>query len=297
MRVTDGPTLVVLAAGLGSRFGGAKQLTPVGPAGETVLDYDVHDACSVGFGAVVLVVRGEIEGVMAHHVRAWPPSVLVSLVVQEHEPHATSIPRRRPLGTAHAVLAAGAAVRGSFVVVNADDLYGRDALRLAHEYLTAPEPGHGLIAYRVERTAVGPRPVSRALVQLASEQALEGLQEGTARRADDGALRWSPIGGGAEQRLAGDESVSMNLWAFRPTLFERLRTAVESFVVAAGADDELRLPDVIDELVHDRAEPRVAVRVTDGSCVGLTHPDDLPAVRGHVRSLVTAGVYPSPLWR
>lgn len=284
-----GPTLVLLAAGLGSRFGGPKQLAPVGPAGEAIIDYTARDALAGGFGRLVLVVREEIAGAVEDHIRRrWPADAKPELVRQDTDPVAVSAVRAgrsKPLGTGHAVLAAAPVLDGPFGIANADDLYGPGALRLLAQHLRGGG-GHALVGYHLTSTLLMPdRPVNRALCRVGAGGELLGIAEGEVRR-DGGRLTWRPIGAAAAEGAAapiavtGDELVSTNLWGFTPEVVDVLAADFEAFVagpgIAAGA--EFLLPGVVGaHLGPDGLS--VTVLPTEDRCVGLTHPDDLPLLQ------------------
>jgi dTDP-glucose pyrophosphorylase len=266
-----GPILVVLAAGSGSRFGGLKQLAAVGPDGATIMDINVRRAAAAGFERAVLVIAPGMEARVREHLGrdggALP--VPVELAVQQPAPR-----RPRPLGTAAAVLAARDAVDGSFVVVNGDDVYPPSAFALPADHLRkAPDAEHALVAFRLVQTLPGDRPVSRAVLAVDAARALVAIREGTVERGADG-LEFETA---EEARpVRPDAWVSMNMWGFRPSIFEPLAAAVAQFV-ASDHTGEVWLPDVVQAEV--RAGAIVRVLMCEERCFGVTHPDDLAAVR------------------
>ena len=251
------PHLVVLAAGLGTRFGGVKQLAPVGPHGEAIMDVLLGRAAAAGFDQGVVVVREGIEEAVVAHFAAQRPVLPVSLVVQPVQRD-----RDRPLGTAHAVLQCRNAVDGPFAVVNADDLYPASAFEaLARELDSAID--HALVAFRLGQTVVSARAVSRAVLTL-----------------DERGDRVLDI----EERVGlipsiedRDAWVSMNMWGFHPRVFEDLDAAVTAFVATDKAGEVL-LPEVVAAIVH-RGDLVRALRCDD-RCIGITHPEDVDVVRG-----------------
>ena len=286
------PALVVLAAGIGHRFGSPKQLAPVGPKGEAILDYTVRDARAAGFDVIVLVVRSEIEVSLSEHVKAhWPGDVAASLrySVQDREPWsvvAATTGRRKPLGTAHAVVTAAndAQLNGPFAVVNADDLYGADAFALLRAGLIGAQPGAQptgvLVAYEVAKTVLGTRPVTRALCEVDGDGRLVAIREGTVDPAPEG-LNWTPRSGGERRPLHGHELVSMNCWGFGTGVVDRLRRAVDRFVnepANLAGPAEILLPEVAGCLLA-AGDLAIDVRPAPGRCLGLTHPEDLALVR------------------
>jgi hypothetical protein len=274
------PALVLLAAGLGSRFGGPKQLAPIGPDGDALIDYTARDALDAGFGRLILIVRGEIaDAVEAHIKRRWPGEVRPELVRQDLEPVAVAAARAgrvKPLGTGHALLTAATHLSGPFGVANADDLYGASALGALAQHLAAGG-GHVLVAYHLTNTLLGDRPVNRALCRIASDGKLAGIAEGEVR-SEGGRLTWTPIGAPPSDTVAmtGQELVSLNLWGFTPAFVPALSAAFAAFAAGDGISTgaELLLPTVVGDRLGDGGID-VDVLVTEEHCLGVTHPDDV----------------------
>jgi hypothetical protein len=279
--MTERPALILLAAGLGSRFKGLKPLAPIGPAGETVIDYNAADAVKGGFRSVVLVVREEIEDLVADHVRGrWPSSLDVTFVAQDADVvavDAVNAGRTKPLGTAHAVLVAVAAagIDGPFGVANGDDIYGPGSFAALGAHLST-SPHHGLVGIRVENAALGAKPVNRALLGIGDHGELLDIEEGKVDR-DDNRLWFT----GADGRIAltGRELVSMNLFGFQPSIVPDLQRGLDDFMAAGHAptDAELLLPDVVRRLVA--AGQEVDVLPSEEQVLGITHGEDADAVR------------------
>jgi MobA-like NTP transferase protein len=266
--------LVVLAAGLGRRFGGLKQLAPVRADGGALLDVALVRAAAAGFGGAVVVVRAEIEGAVEDHFSRFEPPVPVVLVVQPPIGEYAV-----PAGTAHAVFACEARLAdASFAVVNADDLYPGRAYALLAEHLASPADEHALVAFPLARTLSGDRPVSRAPIVADAGGRLRALREGTIVGTGAG-LRF--VAGGATSAIAPGAWVSMNMWGFRPSIFTALRRAVAAHA-RGGCDGELLLPDVVANVLADGG----AVRVLrcDEACIGITHPDDVAVVAAALAS-------------
>jgi NDP-sugar pyrophosphorylase family protein len=271
--------LILLAAGLGTRFKGLKPLAPIGPAGESVIDYNAADAVRAGFGSIVLVVRSEIEELVANHVAArWPSSVPVTFVAQdadEEARRAARAGREKPLGTGHAVLTAAPAVEGPFAVANGDDIYGPSSFQLLADHLGSSSH-HGLVGFRVRNAALAAKPVNRALCAVDDDGRLLDIEEGSVR-AEDGLLSFT----GAEGMipLTGDELVSMNLFGLQTRIVARLQRALDDFLAEglAGTSAELLLPDVLRALV-DEDEP-VVVLPSEERVLGITHGEDADAIR------------------
>jgi hypothetical protein len=275
------PTLVVLAGGLGSRFGGVKQLAPVGPKGEAIVDYSAAEARAAGFGAVVLVVRSEIEPAVAEHVaHRWPADLAVTLVCQDRDDHArkaAAAGRTKPLGTAHAVLAAAPSLAGPFAVVNADDHYGAEPFLLLAGHLR-DAGGSALVTFEVGHTLIGDAAVTRALCDVDDRGRLRGIEEGTVGAGWPAVRVWTGRSG-QSRVLRGTEPVSMNFWGFGHGTLEVFAAAVEEFMAGDGVagGDEVLLPEVARSLVV-AGEPFAAL-ATSGRCVGVTHPGDLAIVQ------------------
>jgi molybdopterin-guanine dinucleotide biosynthesis protein A len=265
-----GLTLVVLAAGSGTRFGGRKQLAVVGPDGAAIMDISVRRAATAGFDRAVIVIAPGMEAqVREHLVAVGDPPIPVEVAVQPLVPG-----RSRPLGTADAVLAARAAVHGSFAVVNGDDVYPERAFaQLAASLSGGSKREHALVAFRVGQTLGGDRAVSRARLDLDDARALVAIHEGTVVPGGDGRIFETAEGSKA---IGEDALVSMNMWGFRPSIFEPLAAAVAQFV-ADDRDGEAWLPSVVQAEID--AGVIVRVLVSEERCFGVTHEADLAAVR------------------
>ena len=297
-------TLVGLAAGMGSRFGGPKQLEPLGPSGETMLDYAIHDAMRAGFERVVLVVRREMRDAFERGVVArWGPRIPIELVCQSIDavPAGFSRPesRTKPWGTGQAVLAAEPAVPGSFAVVNADDFYGPDAYASLAAHLRAAEgatpPRWAVVGFPLRDTLTEAGTVNRAVLTVDPRGRLQHVEEilGIAWRGDGGVHR---DGAGIERELVADTPVSMNMWGFDRTLFDRLESGFRRFLEQRGQEEKseyLVQAEVQDALRDGAAE--VVVLPGTGPWAGVTHPEDRGRVAGVLADLARRGVYPPAL--
>jgi NDP-sugar pyrophosphorylase family protein len=297
-------TLVVLAAGLSTRYGQLKQLEPVGPAEEALLDYAVFDAARAGFTRVVLVIRGEHEPIFRDHVRRVVGSALAwSFVAQDPwdlpSGYVPPSGRRKPWGTGHAVLSVRDVVDGPFAVCNADDFYGADSYSLLAEHFrytqSVGDPSFAMIGFRVRDTLSLSGGVSRAVCRLDSDGDLEEIAEVCDIRAENDGIAGVSMDG-HPRMLAPEKLVSTNLWGFRPSLFELLEHRFVDFLErTAGRDEaEFLLSEAIGELLTFRAV-RVRVFPTPGPFCGLTHAEDLDAVRHHINLQVAEGHYPLDL--
>lgn len=271
-------SLVVMAAGLGSRFGGVKQLAAVGPDGEVILDYTIRDAVAAGVDEVILIVRNDIKADTEDHVRAiHGDSLNLTLVCQDD----LGPPRDKPWGTVHAVLSARSAVTSPFILANADDYYGPQSFRIAFDRLGSLSESRGLlVAFEVGKTLPAQGSVTRGVCQV-GDGMLEGINEtGEVRFGDDGSI----VAG--DRTIPADTPVSMNLWAFDPSIMAALQDRWEQFY-AAHADEpksECLLPTEITGLMRERGF-EVMLESSPETWTGLTNPDDLETVRTQIAHL------------
>jgi dTDP-glucose pyrophosphorylase len=300
------PTLVILAAGLGSRYGGLKQLEPVGPGGATIMDYSIFDALRAGFGRIVFVIRAELEeAVRAAFGRRYEAQAPVAYAHQRLEdlPSGFTLPdgRTKPWGTGHAVLAAAGQVDGPFAVVNADDFYGAKAFAAIGEFLRAATdsvvPTYAMVGYTLRDTLSDSGTVSRGLCRCASEGWLECITEvtGLARSGRDAC---HPGPDGTAQTVPGDTLVSMNIWGFQAAVFDQLRSGFRAFLAANPGNPkaEFYLPAAIQEAIR-AGGARVRVLPAGAQWCGVTHPQDRADASEFIHGLVARGDYPAELWR
>lgn len=299
-------TLVVLAAGMGSRYGGLKQIDPVGPSGETLLDYNIYDARRAGFDRVVFVIRRSIEADFKSVISPrYEGKVALDYAYQELDllPPGYSVPpgREKPWGTSHAVLAARGVVQGPFAIVNADDCYGQDALAQAAAHLRSVArqgavPEYGLVGYFLRNTLSEHGTVSRGVCRVDEQGFLSGIVEETKieRDGDGGKVQRAE---GLVTRYTGDELVSMNLWTFTPEVFPQIEAGFESFLRKSAGDvkAEYYIPSLADELIRE-GKARFRVLRTTSTWLGVTYREDKPRVQEGIRQLVAAGVYPDRLF-
>jgi hypothetical protein len=299
-------TLVVLAAGIGSRYGGLKQVEPVGPGGEAVLDYAVFDARRAGFNKFVFVIRKAIEpDFRTLLARRFERHVDVHYAFQEMDmlPAGFTLPpeRQKPWGTGHATLCAAPQVQEPFAVINADDFYGAASFQILADHLrqappvTGPEP-YAMVGFRLDRTLSEHGTVSRGVCQTDAQGCLTGVEELTAiERQPSGIVNRQPDG--QLKPLTGGEFVSLNFWGFQPGLFGHLQTQFTEFLVKNQNQPkaEFYLPAAVNHLVQ---VGRASVKVLPTPCswFGVTYREDRPLVVGGIRALVQAGEYPEKLW-
>ena len=288
---------------MGSRYGGVKQLEPVGPGGATLMDYSIYDALRAGFGKVVFVIRPDLEaGFQEIIVPRYAGRIAVATAHQRLEdvPAGIAVPegRQKPWGTGQAVLAAESAVDTPFVVANADDFYGAPAFAAAAEFLRIP-PTDGpssfaLVGYRLRDTLSEHGAVNRGVCRVGPEGYLEKVEE---------IYEIAPTAGGqlvgrgtkGHVTLTRDALVSMNLWAFSPAVFQILRAGFVRFLPGADAKSEYLLPAAIQDAL-DRQVAKVLVLDAGSPWFGMTYPADRPRVEQAIQGLVRSGVYPERLW-
>jgi hypothetical protein len=299
-------TLVVLAAGVGSRYGGLKQLDPVGPGGATLMDYTIFDAVHAGFRRVVIVVSRETEAEIRKHMdggAATRTEVLYARQELDALPEGFTRPddRSKPWGTGQAVLMAAPFLDGPFVVANADDHYGREAIDALSGFLAEPTPISGLVqwgmvGYSLADTLPPSGSVSRALCLQDKDGWLAGLQEIMAIQRDGNVARWEGDGG-VGHITPLDSLVSMNLWGFTPDLLGYLEDGFKEFLAAGpGPKDEFYLPVAVAESVK-AGTAKVKVLAEGGKWCGMTSREDRKTTAAVLRELVGQGVYPEKLWK
>lgn len=278
------PTLVVMAAGLGTRFGGPKQIVPVGPSGETLMDYQLFDAARAGFERAVLVIRDELAAAIEPIARRHRQRLQIDIARQQ-------IGQGVPRGTVPAVLAARSCLNGPFGALNADDFYGRDAFVQAAAFLRDPtvsQNTHAVVTFPLEATLSPHGPVVRAICAVQGDL-LVALTEVSGIRRERAHI------GAAGRTFTGRERVSMNFWAFQPPILDEFASELALVRANAAPTPELLLPVTLDTLIA-QGRARVRVLSVPGPWLGLTHASDLPGVRDALRDLTVRGEYPSPVW-
>jgi NDP-sugar pyrophosphorylase family protein len=290
---------------MGSRYGGLKQMDPMGPNGETVLDYSVFDAIRAGFGRVVFIIREDFADAFKDSVgRRFADKIDVDYVFQKLDdlPEGYSIPegRVKPWGTAHAIRAARNAVTEPFAVVNADDFYGHDAyVRAADFFKSLPEGDQSsmaMVGYPLENTLSDHGHVNRGICQTDAEGNLSNVEEYlNIEREADGTVRGNALDG-SRRDISDGTPVSMNFWAFGPAFFGQLEEAFTRFLAESGTElkSECYIPTVVDHLIRSGLGS-CAVLKTTSPWFGVTYPDDKPFVVASIRKLIDAGEYPEKL--
>jgi UTP-glucose-1-phosphate uridylyltransferase len=285
---------------MGSRFGGIKQVQPVGPHGELIIEYSAFDALRAGFDRLVLVIRRDIEQDFRATIgRRLEARMDVRYVFQELDalPSGFRPPagRTKPWGTAHATLMAQPAVRGAFAVINADDFYGASAYRkLAAHFAVSKD--YAMVGYPLSQTLSEHGSVSRGLCTTDAAGGLRRITEITRIEKAPGGARYADETGRV-CALTGEEIVSMNFWGFTPAVFAQLEAKFSDFLGRHGADTkaEMYLPTALSEL-NEGGEARIVLHRSEDAWFGLTYKEDLATAQAAIKSLVASGRYPAPLW-
>ncbi len=300
-------TLVVMAAGIGSRYGGLKQIDPVGPSGEIVVDYSVYDALRAGFDRVVFIIRRDLEEAFRdRHGRNVERRAEVAYVFQELEdvPKGFRVPagREKPWGTGHAILLCRENVPTPFLAINADDFYGRGAFEAMAACMRGRQDGpdgyaYAMAGYLIANTLSAHGHVTRAVCQTTADGYLVDVRELLRiQRFPDG-IKHSE-NGVAWQQLPEESVVSMNFWGFTPSLFGELEVRFKRFLGERASDilkAEFLIPEVVGALVREK-KARVKILPVTEKWFGVTYPEDRPKVQAAILELVRAGLYPSRLW-
>lgn len=279
--MTDKTTLVVMAAGMGSRFGGLKQIAPLGPKGEIILDYSAYDARRAGFEKIVFIIKKEIEKDFREAAgKRIEKMIDVDYCFQSLDkiPEGFSVPegRQKPWGTGHAILCAKDAVKTPFAVINADDFYGPKAFRLINEFLRR-ESGTCMVGYRLGNTLTENGTVSRGVCEIENGY-LKDITEHTAIDKNSG--------------LDPETIVSMNMWGFMPDLFDELDARFRDFLMNLSnpLKDEFFIPFVVDDMIKNKGA-RVKVMSTDDRWYGITYKEDTESVKKAIRKMSSDGLY------
>ena len=298
------PTLLVLAAGMGSRYGSLKQMDGVGPNGEAIIDYSVYDAIRAGFGKVVFVIRHSFEADFKEVFNAerFGGKIEVEYVFQELDylPEGFTLPegRVKPWGTNHAVMMAAKAINEPFAVINADDFYGRTAYATISDYLKELANSEGrycMVGYQVSKTLSENGTVSRGVCTVDEEGNLRGMVERTQIERVDGTIVFHD--GGADEPLAEDTPVSMNLFGFTPDYFRHSEAYFKEFL-PANIDNlkaEFFIPLMVNKVIND-GTATMRVLKTTSDWFGVTYKEDKPMLMAKIEELIEAGEYPRNLW-
>jgi len=290
---------------MGSRYGGLKQIDPVGPSGETIMDYSIFDALRAGFGKVVFIIRKDIEAAFRESIGArFEKHVAVDYVFQELDklPAGFTPPagRTKPWGTTQAVMMAAGAIHEPFAVINADDFYGAESYRVLAAHLQSgtsdDAKSYAMVGFILSKTLSDFGSVARGVCQVGDSGELTGVLELTSI-VRDGAGAKNTAPDGQITPLTGDELVSMNMWGFTPRVFRQLAAQFEQFLKQSGAElkSECYLPSTVNALVA-AGEARVKVLSSADAWFGVTYREDRPSVVASIGKLIEQGLYPESLW-
>lgn len=293
------PTLLVLAAGMGSRYGGNKQLDEVGPSGETIIDYSIYDAIRAGFGKIVFVIRRDIEEqVKERFVERLKDKIDVDYVFQEisNLPEGVKVTpeRQKPWGTSHAILVTRDKIKEPFGVINSDDYYGVESFKILYDFLVHDKDPNCfcIVGYKLGNTLSEHGHVNRGVCKAGNDGLLQGIVETRQiSKTHDGATAPGPDG--KVLNFTGNEIVSMNLWGFKPSCYEFLGKEFRNFIDRSGMDpkSELDIPTSVDKFVKN-GEIKIKILMSNEKWFGVTYRDDKPFVVESIRNMIRKGIYP-----
>ena len=298
-------TLVILAAGMGSRFGGLKQIEPMGPSDEFIIDYSVYDAIKAGFNKIVFIIKRENYELFKETIgKRVEPHIKVEYAFQElnNLPEGFSIPedRVKPLGTAHAVLCAKNFVNEPFAMINSDDFYGRDAFIKAYDFLSttnSTSSKYGMIGYMVANTLTENGSVKRGVCDVDDNDYLKSITESKVERVNNEIIA-NPLDGSDSFVVGEEDTVSMNYLLFTPSIFDYIEEGFSDFFINNKDNlltSEYLIPDVVSKLINEGKASMKVIR-TSASWHGVTYKEDTPDVKASIRKLVDKGEYNSNLW-
>jgi dTDP-glucose pyrophosphorylase len=297
------PTLLVLAAGMGSRYGGNKQLDQVGPSGETIIDYSIYDAIRAGFGKIVFVIRHDIEDqVKERFVERLKGKIKVDYVFQEitnlPEGAKVSPARQKPWGTSQAILVTEKKIKEPFGVINADDYYGVESFRILHDFLVNDKDQncYSIVGYKLGNTLSDHGHVNRGVCNVGDDGFLKNIFETRQiEKTSNGAI--APGFDGKTLQFSGNEVVSMNLWGFKPSCYDYLRMEFSNFIKNQGMDlkSELDIPTSVDKFVKN-GQIKIKILMSDEKWFGVTYREDKPFVVESINTMISKGIYPAKLY-
>lgn len=298
------PTLLILAAGMGSRFGGLKQVEPIGPSGEAIIDYSIFDAIRAGFGKVVFVIRESFaEAFKEKFDSLLKDKIEVEYVYQELDmlPEGFTLPegREKPWGTAHAILVAKDVIDEPFCALNADDFYGKNAYEVMAKFLMSSDISteYSMVGYHLKNTLSEYGSVSRGICDVDQNQNLNKIVETTKIFKKEEKVISVEVDN-SETLLSGEERVSMNFWGFKPSVFRTIETKFSTFLKTEidKPKSEMYIPSVVFEMIE---EHKASVKVLDANSpwFGVTYKEDKPYVVEKINALIARGEYPEKLWK
>ena len=289
-------SLLVMAAGMGSRYGGLKQLDAVGPSGETIIDYSVYDAIQARFNKVVFIIREDFEDEFKSQITdKYSGKIQVEFAFQDlHDlPDGFTCPegRNKPWGTGHAILAAADLIHEPFVAINGDDFYGRESFKVVADYYLSGADDFSMVAFQLDKTLSTFGGVTRGLCTVKEGKLDTVIETGELQRTEQGVTSDRNI------KLDGSEPVSMNVWGFTPVLFKYLKDMFVEFLNDEGNElkSEYLIPSVVNDLIKSGRED-VHVLRSASSWFGVTYKDDRPFVMGEIQKLIDRGTYPKQLF-
>lgn len=302
------PVLVIMAAGMGSRYGGLKQIDPVDREGHIIMDFSIYDAKKAGFEKVVFIIKKENEKDFKDAVGRRIEKVMdTAYVYQELDsiPEGFAVPegRVKPWGTAHAILCAAGEIDSPFAVINADDYYGRNAFEKIYQYLTTHEDDekyrYTMVGYRLKNTVTDNGYVSRGVCALNEKNELVSVTERTRIEKRGSGVAYSEDGGSSWTEIAGNTLVSMNMWGFTESILEEIRSGFPAFLKNGLAENPMKceyfLPSVVSDLLS-MGKASVTVLESEDKWYGITYKEDKPAVTAAIQNMKNSGLYPERLW-
>lgn len=286
-------TLLILAGGMGSRFGGLKQIEPVGPNGEFLIDYSIYDAIQAGFTKVVFVIKEETKEIFKDTIgKRIEGKIKVEYVVQTNKVDGIPKTRTKPLGTGHAIFVTKDAIKEPFLIINADDFYGKESYKLAIQKLKeGKEPF--LITYHVQNTLSEHGSVKRG-VCITTNSCLQEIKESKIEKEKDKLVAY-PLNGEDSFEVQKTSEVAMNMIGFTPSIFPYLEIGMKEFLKSSNLDtEEFLIPDVLRNFVKEGKT--VHTYLTNAKWLGMTYKEDLQELKNQVQNLIEQGIYPNPLW-
>lgn len=290
-------TLLVMAAGMGSRYGGLKQLDAVGPSDETIIDFSVYDAIRAGYNKVVFIIREDFEKQFKEKIsNKYEDKIKVEIVYQDlHDlPNSFSCPkdRSKPWGTGHAILAARNVISEPFAAINGDDFYGRESFKIISDHYSSVNSGFAMAAFQLDKTLSDYGSVSRGICEQNLNQLVTVVETHGIKKSSAGNIECD-----RDISLLGNELVSMNMWGFMPSVFDHLEKMFNKFLDENISDlkSEFLIPSVVNDLIEKNIE-KVQVLKTKSTWFGVTYIEDKPFVKNQIKELIQTGIYPEKLF-
>ena len=291
-------TLLVMAAGMGSRYGGLKQLDAVGPSDETIIDFSVYDAIRAGYNKVVFIIREDFEKQFKEKIsNKYEDKIKVEIVYQDlHDlPNSFSCPkdRSKPWGTGHAILAARNVISEPFAAINGDDFYGRESFKIISDHYSSVNIDFAMAAFQLDKTLSDYGSVSRGICEENLNQLVTVVETHGIKKSSAGNIECD-----RDISLLGNELVSMNMWGFMPSIFDHLEKMFNEFLDENISDlkSEFLIPSVVNDLIEKNIE-KVQVLKTKSTWFGVTYIEDKPFVKNQIKELIQTGIYPEKLFK